>query len=472
VSLAIGIPTRNRPDLAMAAVASVVRSAHPGVIAVVSDNSTNAADRARLEEFCAGQPAGMVAYVRPPEPLAMPAHWEWLWHVINETIASTHVAYLTDRLVFTAGALEELMEIVARHPELVLSYHWDHVDDLSTPVELVQRPWTGRLLELDSRKLIELSSRGACGDYLPRLMNCIAPAGTLATVEQRFGDVFGSISPDYRFAYRCLAVCDTILYLDRACLIEQGMTRSAGASYRRGAFNQDAAHFARHLTVPRFGATPEPGFETVANAVFQEFCAVRAEVGGDGFPAPDRRSYLTANAISVDRITEPEWRTRMQELLRRHGWTRWHSARHVLGLTVGMAGYFVRHPSALARSIKRQLRDRPPGTPAAFLLPRLGLNPRIRDQLQFDSAAKAIAYADGHPRAPTPYAWHVHRLRRARAIVRQCSHRRLEAGRGRWSRREPLDCPVRADGADRDHPHPGSAPDPVRDAGSPGAAAG
>ena len=417
--VAVATPTRNRADLARAAVESVLRCAHPDITVVVSDNSTDAGERDRLEKFCGRQPPGTVTYVRPPEPLAMSAHWEWLWHTIEETTAATHVTYLTDRLVFTAGSLTELLGIVAHAPDRVLSYQVDHVNDESTPVELVQRQWTGQLLELDTRRLLELSSRAVWGDYVPRMLNSIAPIGVLTAIEQRFGNVFGATAPDYRFGYRCLALSDTTLYLDRSCLIEHGMTRSAGISYLRGKMNEDAADFAQRLTEERFGATPEPAFETGANALFQEYCAVRSEVGGDRFPPPDWLSYLTANAVSVDRTRDPEWRGRGQVLLRRHGWTRRDSVRHAVGLALEMAGYFVRHPAALARSVKRQLWDRPPGTPAAFLLPRLGLSPRIRDDLRFDSDAEAIAHADAHPRARTPSAWPVHRLRRAGAIVRR-----------------------------------------------------
>jgi hypothetical protein len=401
----------------MTAVESVLRAGVPGVTVVVSDNSTKPGERARLAEFCARQPAETVQYVRPDEELAMPAHWEWLWRTIKTTIAPDHVAYLTDRLVFTAGALTHLREVVARHPDQVVSYHWDYVKDISTPVELVQSQWTGRLLELDTRRLIELSSRGAFGNYLPRLMNCIAPTAIVDSIDRRFGDVFGSVSPDYRFAYRCLAVRDTILYLDRSCLIEHGMSRSAGAGYLRGTMNEDARNFASQLAVPRFGATPEPAFETVANAIFQEYCSVRAELGGDGFPPPDWRSYLGTNAISVDRIEEPGWRARMRELLAGHGWSRRDSARHAAGLAAQIAYYFTRHPGALGRSVKRQLWDRPPGTPAAFLLPRVGLSAGIRDSMRFDSSAEAIAHAAAHPRPRTPYAWHVHQLERAGAVV-------------------------------------------------------
>jgi hypothetical protein len=417
--LAVGIPTRNRAELAISAVESVLRSKLETVKAIVSDNSTEEAERERLEDFCARQPPDAVEYVRPPEPLAMPAHWEWLRSQISERASPTHVTYLTDRMVFTAGALAELTQVADRHPGRVLSYQHDYVNDLRSPVELVQAQWTGRLYELDARKLLEMSSRAEYGNYLPLMLSCFAPVEVLEAIKMRFGDVFGSVSPDYCFAYRCLAVRDSILYLDRSCLIHYAMTRSSGISYLRGLPNEDASDFDGSLSVPRFGATPEPALETITNAVIQEYCAARELAGDDRFPPVDWRSYLASNATSAAYIQEPEWRARTQELLRRRGWTRRSAVRQAAGRVLAIAGYFVRHPGALARSLKRQVWDRPPGTPVASLLSRVGIEAPIRDDLRFASAADAIAHADRHPRRRMPYAWHLHQLDRRGAIARR-----------------------------------------------------
>jgi hypothetical protein len=417
VRLAIGIPTRNRRDLAMAAVASVVRSATPDVAAVLSDNSTGDEGLEPLRELCARH-FEAVSYVRPPAPLPMPDHWEWLWHRIRETVAPTHVAYLTDRMVFLDGALADLVAIVRRHPDRVVTFRVDGVDDLTRPVELVQSQWTGRLLELDPRRLLELSSRGEYGDHLPLMLNSIAPVEVMAAVEERFGGVFrGTVSPDYGFAFRSLTVSGPILYLDRACLVHYAMARSAGISYLRARPNGAARDFERSLISPRFGATPEPQFETISNAVFQEYCLAREQAGADLLPPLDMRGYLAQNAISASRMEDPEWRRRTEDLLRRHGWTRRRRMQRAIGAGFAIARYFVRHPTALARSVKRQLWDRPPGTPAARLLPRLGLDARIRNDLRFDDAQSAIAHAEAHPRRRTSYAWHLEPLRRSGAIL-------------------------------------------------------
>ena len=392
--MAIGIPTRNRAQLAIDAIDSVLRSARPGVAVVVSDNSTEETEAARLADACAARPG--VRYVRPPEPLPMAEHWEWLWDEIQRQVAPSHVAYLTDRLVFASGALERLLEVVASDPGQVVSYHFDTVLDLAPPVGLVQTPWTGAVYELDCGTLAELSSRGEFAACLPRLMNSVVPVEVGAAIRERFGGLFGPRAPDYRFAFRCLALRDTILYLDRACVIEHGLIRSQGTAYRRGALNADARRFARELSEAPFGATPEPAFETNANAIFQEYCAVRAEPGGAGLPAVDRASYLATNAVSVALIEDPDWRARMRELLATHGWTRGREARRRASVALRMAAYLARRPRALGRAVGRRVR---------------------RGEPSFGSDREAIAYAGTHPRPATADAWHIHVLRRAGAVV-------------------------------------------------------
>jgi hypothetical protein len=418
IGLAIGIPTRNRAALAARAIESALRDAPGGTLVVVSDNSTDAAERERLERYCA-HAGERVEYVRPPEPLPMPVHWDWLWRTIRDSADPSHISYLTDRFVFAAGALPAVLEVAQANPGRVVSYHQNTVFDEFSPVQLVQTPWTGRTVELDCRRLAELSSRGIYGDYLPRMLNSVAPVETLAELERRHGDVFGTVAPDYRFAYRCLALHDTVLYLDRPCLVEYAMPQSTGGGFRRGQLNPHAADYAAQLAEPRFGATPEPTLETLANAIFQEYCSVRAEEGGGRFPPVERRGYLATNAISVDRVEDPDQRAALRAQLRRLGWTRVDSVRHTLGVARAMAGYLARHPSEIRRTLRRQLVERPPGTPLAFVLSRLGLAPPVSDEFRFATAEEAIAWADANPRSPTPHAWHIDRLERAGAVVRR-----------------------------------------------------
>lgn len=417
--LVVGIPTRNRAELAREAIASVLRGRPDAVTVAVSDNSTDPGQQHELEAFCAAQPEGSVLYLRPPEPLSMSEHWEWLRRRITELARPTHIAYLGDRMVFTAGSLSRVAAIAARHPGHVLSYNHDRVNDLDERIELEQLQWTGRLLELDSRALLRMTSRGRLGNELPRMINCIVPVDVMAHIEERFGDVFGSVSPDYCFAYRCLAVCDSILFEDRTATLYHGLRASSGISYGRGLPNAHNDDFERHLPGGRHDSTPEPSFETGANAIFEEYCSVRARAHDPArFPAIDSRAYLAANAVAATRVRDPVRRARVEELIRRRGWTRGARIRNRARQIAPAFGYFARHPGAIGRTLHRQLIERPPGTPVSVLLPKIGIDPRVRGDLRFASSQEAIAYADAHVRKRSPSSWPLHALSRAGAIVR------------------------------------------------------
>ena len=191
------VPTRNRPTLALAAVRSVLEQ-EADVRVVVSDNSTDPTAVEAVGRACAGLPG--VHYVRPPEPLAMSPHWEWAMETARAVTRPTHVAFLTDRMVFRPGTLDRLRAHAGRHPEHVVSYNHDQVDDTPRPVRLFQKRGTGRLfLSVPSRLLAERTAHAVPLVYLPRMLNCVAPGPVLDAVRARFGSLFFFISPDFCF---------------------------------------------------------------------------------------------------------------------------------------------------------------------------------------------------------------------------------------------------------------------------------
>ena len=291
----IVLPTRNRPATLAGAVRSVVEQARLGTNVVVSDNSTDERSRDEVADFCSRYDDELVRYVRPPEPLAMPAHWNWALGTTLALSDASHVALLTDRMVLKADALRDLLAVVQEHPDKIVSYNHDELDDRRSPIGLRLFPWTGKVLEIDSAHLLYLSSRGVIRAPLPRMMNCIVPRGHFAELEQRFGAVFGSISPDFCFCYRSLATVDSILYFDKALLIQYALDRSQGASYARGEETQDRVDFAGQLGTTEMNyAAPVPAFQTIRNAIFHEYAFVKAESGSPLFPEIDPRAYMAA----------------------------------------------------------------------------------------------------------------------------------------------------------------------------------
>jgi hypothetical protein len=410
--LTVVIPTRHRPDLAITALRSVLAAQRPEVTVLVSDNSSSAEDRERLAELCSPHASPHVRYVRPPEALPMAEHWEWARLEATAAFAPTHVVYLTDRMVFLAGALDELVALLEAHPAHVVTYNHDMVDDHRLPARLVQQTWTGQLLEISSAATLQRSARAEHEPYLPRMLNCAVPLPVFERIEARFGSVFGSVAPDMCFCFRCLAVCDSTLYRDRSLIVHYATGRSNGATYARGLPSADNREFEKLAAAVgrRHGAAPEPRFETQTNAVVHEYCFVREEVGNGRFPPVDRSGYLAANDRDVRGIENAALRARMDELMREHGWGTRQRLRVTVALGVSVIRYLVRHPSAILPMARRQLWERPPGTLGALLLGRLGLSARAGSDHRFDTAAEAISFAETHARRRSAAAWHLHSL--------------------------------------------------------------
>ncbi len=316
MKLLVLIPTRNRTDLAMNAVLSVLAQgiSEAELSLVISDNSADEDQVNQLAAFCAEK---NVRVIRPPQSLAMPQHWEWaMKNALNEQI--THVLYLTDRMIFKEGALRALLTIIQRHPLRIISYNHDRINDLSLPVRFEQDRWTGKLLELTSENLFFLTSQSTLHSCLPRLLNCVVPLTVLEKVRTRFGSLFDSIAPDYCFAFRSLAVEDAILYYDKTLLVHYALARSNGASAARGEASRDHDDFLKNLRDGELNAaSPIPELYTVGNAIIHEYEAVRRVIG-DSLPEVEMDGYLDYAAHEIAAIENPDLRNEMHSIWQQH----------------------------------------------------------------------------------------------------------------------------------------------------------
>ena len=173
-SLRVIIPTRNRADLAIGAIRSVLSQPVDSVRILVSDNSTSGKERASLSRFCRKLKDKRLRYIAPPEPMPMSPHWDWAMREALRTEAS-HFTVLTDRMVYRPAELTCLLKIVAQHPSRIVSYKHDRVADLKAPIRVEQQAWTGKLFEIQSARLLALTSQAILHESLPRMLNCIVP---------------------------------------------------------------------------------------------------------------------------------------------------------------------------------------------------------------------------------------------------------------------------------------------------------
>ncbi|GAC1556796.1 MAG: hypothetical protein NVS2B7_32310 [Herpetosiphon sp.] len=291
--LIVIIPTRNRAELAINALRSVVDEQEPDVWVVVSDNSTDPNEQATLEAFCKAQAPSAVTYVRPPVAMAMQAHWAWVLTYVLDRFASNHLLFLTDRMVFKRGALAPLLEVVRQHPDQLVSYGNDTVRDDMYPIRIEQVTWTGRVLPLQTGRLLTLVADGILQSWLPRLHNTVVNRALIKQITTRYETLFNGIALDFNFCFKALDVLDTILFYDATPLIQYGLTRSNGNSQARGVVTKDHADFLANLGGMQLNyAAPLPGVNTIYNTVLHEYYVVKREHNSPKFPEVPPEVYL------------------------------------------------------------------------------------------------------------------------------------------------------------------------------------
>ncbi len=188
--LTVVIPTRNRANLAINAIRSVMDQSTDDVQILVSDNSTLNCETTKLAEFCDSLTNNRTRYITPPSPMSMTQHWDWAMVQSLELSESSHISYVTDRMLLIDGALSEVVEIIKEFPNHILSYNHERIVDHHVPVRLLQSPSSGRVFEIQSTHLLSLVSRAFLHNSLPRMLNCAAPRSRLLEIQSEFGKIF------------------------------------------------------------------------------------------------------------------------------------------------------------------------------------------------------------------------------------------------------------------------------------------
>jgi hypothetical protein len=299
------IPTRNRVDFAERAVRSMLAAPVPVPLSiVVSDNSTDAVQAARLEAFCTdlATRAVDIQYVRPDSDLSMSEHWEWARIRAFSITTASHCIYLTDRSVFKPDALATLADIARRYPDDVVTYDADEINDVTSPVLLRQVPTTGALLAVPSARLQFLTSQLLIVKPLPRMLNTMAPRAVLDRAAKGFGSVFDSVAPDFTACFRILLTTHRVLFCDRPLLTMYGTARSNGATTANGVITQDSAEFLSR--VEQDGALVAgdvlPGVATNYAIIAREYLQVMGQRSAGLMPALNRAALLRSVTLETE----------------------------------------------------------------------------------------------------------------------------------------------------------------------------
>jgi hypothetical protein len=405
VRLAVVVPTRNRWSLATRAVASTLAQIAPGVTVLVSDNSTRLDERQGLEGDCLRFEAPCVTYLRPPAPLSMTRHWEWAADQAIKVLQPTHLFFLTDRTMFKKRRLKQILDLVANSPDDVLSFRGDDfVADAGRPVRLVLQSCSDQVARLESAEMLNEAARMRFTAALPKMLNSVVPVHVFDDMRQRFGSVFDSVSPDFCFAFRCMAVVESIRFLDSAPIIRYALDRSNGHAWSTAQHSADSVDFLKeHGGAISLSDTPLPAVITLHNSVVHEYCRAARESGSTRFPAIDRKAYagvIWRDVLGLPNNVEVE---RSQGLMREAG----------LDLPVPLVNTPSRHLGRVCRSPRQPLDRRRLWRVARrhtqWLWPRLarvGIRPATTEGFRFPGSEDALRFAERCPvRGTRRFSW-------------------------------------------------------------------
>lgn len=378
-TIAALIPTRNRADLAIAAVRSLLDQDCPIEI-FVSDNSTSADG---LRDFCLGRK--QVHYLRPPAELSMPEHWDWALSQVLDRSQATHITLHYDRKVSKPREWGALRAIASRRPDPLITFTADFVTVDPPPRRLWQPPWTGKLYSVTTGRtaaLVAAARINDMGQALPILSNCLIPRAILIRMAQRFGNICNGTSGDAPFLCRYLTLDDRYLHYDRPIGIGYAPQRSAGFGYLRG----EGGDFPDYQQIwgerKWLERAPIPGINLGHNMLFHEYEIVREQTG-DRLPPIDFDAYLHALGEALRLKTDAAERERLKQILESHGWSDHAKPAPPLSTLTKL-----RH---LAGSLQRQLRFGS-GRSSGF---------------SFRNDDEAIQFALKHPLIATQYSRHL-----------------------------------------------------------------
>jgi glycosyltransferase involved in cell wall biosynthesis len=376
-SIAIVIPTRNRADLAIAAIRSLLAYDDARLrYVVVSNNSSEPEEVRRLEAFCAQSGDARLLHVRPPRALTMAENWDFAAQQALDRTEATHFAMHYDRRL-SKPELPAVFDLVDRWPDLTITYLLDILLPQQDRYTLHRMPGSGGVYAVRTARAVQVASQGGLTDLwqsFPVLVNAVTPRAVMERVRRRFGDVCASSSPESCFGFRLAAIEERYLHFDRSLGVHYAFARSNGMGYLRNDTSGSYADFMQLFGErPWLDAAPIPGMSLGQNSFYHEYEMARRAAPEARFPAIEMQGYLKDLARGLPWIADPERQAALRAMLAEHGWS-WSG---------GLQAAESRRAEARRSTLRRWL-----GFLRADYLP-----PRWNRTLSFRDERKALRYA-------------------------------------------------------------------------------
>lgn len=398
--LLVIVPTRNRSDLAIRAVRSTLSSSGGEVRILVSDNSTEDHEVRQLREFCLSLGSRRVQYIRPESSLGMCQHWDWILGCILAEYNVNHFTFLTDRFTYKPSSLSSLCSLTREFSDSVISYPYDRVLDVSTPIKLNRRPWSGQVLEFPTADILRANARMRWRALVPILLNSVTPRRTLEHVRQHYGDFCISVAPDFCFGFRCLEVEDSILFYDKSLILTSSLGRSNGYSFTRGVENHASRDFRANIPHTSIAPlAPIPEINNAANCSTHEYVLAAQRSRSGKFIPISFPDYLSALHAENRFMEDSALKAYYTGLLVHHGFRP----------EAAMNTAIPPPPKSFINRIKQVLTSGPTRSLWWLLYTRMGIKPPNHIEFDFSTTEQAIDFANRHDLPGLPGLDHIYK---------------------------------------------------------------
>ncbi|MGV1752274.1 glycosyltransferase family 2 protein [Agrobacterium sp. CG674] len=293
----IVIPTRNRPEYLPDAIASVMRQTFSDFELIVSDNSdeAHAAENQRIIASYRGHER--FQYIRPPSDLPMVDHWEW---ALRRT-AGRYIGFLTDRMALRLYALQFAHNTIQSTQTPAICFASE--DSIELPGYRSVRRISNALQvrEVLSKDKLSEFSKGKLPKDTPRMLNSLVDKSVIAKIEEKYGSVFCSISPDYIFTFRLMGEIPAFTASTAPLLVTQGEKRSTGRAFKIGKMNSDSQGMLSNIRTIygewlKFGPIPGDVY-LMPNVILREYDVVSSQHRGEEFTTISPVDFYT-NAMN------------------------------------------------------------------------------------------------------------------------------------------------------------------------------
>ena len=290
------ITTRNRPDLFINALLSVLHQDFQDLEVVVSDNSDSeesAETYATLEPYLID---ARVRYIRPERLLNMTDHWEWAL----AQLTGEYVGILTDRMVYRLQTLSIVNDYISKHDPKVIAFG---TADVSQGIDGFGVPHTESLVQVVINKTQPFIDAFSKSDFsrmdMPRLLNSFVKSNFVDYLRKEYGSVFAAIAPDYSFFMRIADQLEEFPFIKNALLLKHSEGRSNGKSFtwlNPTKTSHDFIELSKRDQARYIALSPIPSeLVLVSNMMSREYECGRHFAKRKLFPPYDRQKFYDAS---------------------------------------------------------------------------------------------------------------------------------------------------------------------------------